>query len=127
MAFETGKAKLHDLPCSGCPFTAVWPEVLLHDYAIVREDGCITTRQLAFSISISKGSVIHTRCVSQSLTVTRKTKRKVVSYALLVCFQAQGETFPSWVTVYETWFHHFELETERQSVEWCYCHFPQKK
>jgi hypothetical protein len=33
---------------------------------------------------------------------------------LLVCFQALGETLPSWiVTADETWFHHFELQTER--------------
>jgi hypothetical protein len=101
--------------------------VLWHDYAIIHEDGCITTQRLVFGLSISKGSVIHTRWVSQSLTFTWKTKRKAVSSMLLVCFQALRETFPSWiVTADKTWFHHFELQTERQSVEWCY-HFPQKK
>jgi hypothetical protein len=47
---------------------------------------------------------------------------------MLVCFQAQGETFPSWIVpVDETWFHHFELKTKRQYTEWRYCQSPQKK
>ena len=120
--------KLHDLPWSGCPVVPVRPEVLVCDDAIIREDGRITTRQLVLSLSISKGSVSHiirdlgfskvcTRCVPQSFTVKRKTKRKAISSTLLVCFQAQGETYPSWiVTADETWFCHFELETKRQSA-----------
>jgi len=114
-------------------------EVLQHDDAINLEDGHITTRQLAPSLSLNKGSVSHiiqdlgfskvcTRCVPQSLTVKWKTKRRAISSTLLVCFQAQGETFPSWiVTADETWFHHFELETKRQSVEWRYHQSPQEK
>jgi len=69
-----------------------------------------------------------TRCVPQSLKVKWKTKRRTISSMLLVCFQAQGETFPSWiVTADETWFHHFELKTKRQSTEWRYRQSTQKK
>jgi hypothetical protein len=139
MTSETGEAELHDLPHSGCPVTAVCLEVLQHDGAINREDGRITNRQLACSLSPNKGSVSHiiqdlgyskvfTRCASQSLTVKQLTKRRAISSMLLVCFQAQGETFPSWVvTADETWFHHFELEKKRQSAEWRYHQSPQKK
>jgi hypothetical protein len=107
--------------------------VLQHDDAIDHEDGRITPRQLAHSLSLNKGSVSHiiqdlvyskvcTRCVPQSLTVKWKTKRRAISSTLLVCFQAQGETFPSWIiTADEIWLHHFELETKRQSMEWRYC------
>ena len=42
---------------SGRPFVAVRPEVLQRDDVIVREDGSITTRQLALILSVSKGSV----------------------------------------------------------------------
>jgi aminoglycoside phosphotransferase len=37
-ASETGKAELHDLPCSGCPVTAVSPEMLQHAGAIICEN-----------------------------------------------------------------------------------------
>jgi len=139
MASETGKAELYDLPRSGSPVTVVWLEVLQHDDAIDHEDGHITTRQLACSLSINRGSVSHiiqdlgyskvcTRCVPQSLAVKWKTKGRTISFTLSVCFKAQGETFPSWiVTADETWFHHFELDTKRQSVKWCYHQSPQKK
>jgi len=99
MASETGKAELHDLPHSGSSVTAVCLEVLQHDDAINREDGHITTRHLARSLSLNKGSVSHiiqdlgyskvcARCVPQSLAVKRKTKRRTISFTLLVCFQA---------------------------------------
>jgi hypothetical protein len=139
MASETGKAELHDLPHSGCPVTVVSLEVLQHDDAIDHEDGHITTRQLVRSLSLNKGSVSHiiqdlgyskvcTRCVPQSLAVKWETKRTTISFTLLVCFKAQGKTFPSWIiTADEIWFHHFELETKRQSAEWHYRHSPQKK
>ena len=34
---------------------------------------------------------------------------------------------PGLLTADETWFHHFELETQRQSAEWRCRHSPQKK
>ena len=127
------------MPHSSCPVTAVWLEMFQHDDAIDCEVGHTTTQELARNLSLNKGSVIHiiqdlgyskvcTRCFPQSLTVKRKTKRRTISSTLLVCFQAQGETFPSWiVTADESWFHHFELETKRQSAEWRYRQSPQKK
>jgi len=52
------------------------------------------------------------RCVPWSLTVEHKTKIKAVSSKSLTRFEAEGETFLSWiVTAYETWVHHFEPET----------------
>lgn len=58
-------------------------------------------------------SKVCTRCVPQSLTVKWKTKSRVISSTLLICFKAQGETFSSWVvTADETWFHHLEVETK---------------
>jgi hypothetical protein len=38
MASETGKVDLHDLPCSGCPVTAIGPEMLQHADAILHKD-----------------------------------------------------------------------------------------
>lgn len=51
-------AELHDLPHSSRPVAAVRPEVLLcDDTTIAREDGRITTGQLALSLSVTKVSV----------------------------------------------------------------------
>jgi hypothetical protein len=44
---KTGKAELNDLHHSDHPVTAVSPEMLQYANAIVGEDQCITTRQLA--------------------------------------------------------------------------------
>jgi hypothetical protein len=59
-ASERGKAEFNGLHHSGCPVTAVSPEMLQHNDAIVCEDQCITTQQLALSFLISKESVNHT-------------------------------------------------------------------
>jgi hypothetical protein len=43
-------------------------------------------------------------------------------------WQAEGDNFLSTiVTGFETWFHHFEPETKRQSIEWHHTTTPQKK
>lgn len=56
--FRNRKAELHDLPCSGCPVTAVNLEMLQRDDAVLREPWRNTNRQLDPSLSFSKGSVI---------------------------------------------------------------------
>jgi hypothetical protein len=46
-----------------------------------------------------------------------KIKRKAISSELLACFEAEGKAFPSQiVTDDETWVHHFEPQTRRQSI-----------
>jgi hypothetical protein len=46
----------------------------------------------------------------------------------LECFEAEGEAFLSQVvTSDETWTHHCEPETERQSMEWHHPQFTRKK
>ena len=84
-ASETGRENPSDLSSSGRPFAAISLEMLQRADAIVRGDRRITTRQLAFSLSISKGSVRHfvrdlgyskesARWVLRSLTVATKNR-----------------------------------------------------
>jgi hypothetical protein len=47
MASETGKEKLPDVLHSGCPATAVNLKLLQQGDAIICEDQCIKTQQLA--------------------------------------------------------------------------------
>ena len=79
-ASETAREKLSDLSSSGRPVATVSLEMLQRADTIVLGDRRITTRQLAFILSISKGSVWHivrdlgyskacARWVPRSLTV----------------------------------------------------------
>jgi hypothetical protein len=138
-ASETGKAQLHGLSRSSRFVTAVGPEMMQRDYAIVREDRRIATRQLALKLPISKGSVSHiipglghsrvyARRVSRNVTLEHKTERRSISSELLAGFEAEGKTFLSRiVTADEIWVHYFESETKRQSMEWHLLPLPGRK
>ena len=53
------------------------------------------------------------------LTQGHKTDRMEVFQDLLHQFESEGDRFlDSMVTGDETWCHHYELESERQSMEW---------
>ena len=73
-ASETGTAQLHGFPRLSSLVTAVRPEMLQSDDAIVREDRRITTRHLALSLPISKGSVSH---IIWGLGLSRVSARRV--------------------------------------------------
>lgn len=60
MASETGKTEFHAMPHWGCLVTAASPEILQHADTIICDDWWITTWQLAFHLSVSKGSVSRT-------------------------------------------------------------------
>ena len=131
-AAETGTASQpHGLPRSSRP---VGPEMLQRDDAIVREGRRITTRQLAFSLPISKGSVSHIILgLGRSRVYARRVPRsatveKINFFRADGTFEAEGETFLSRiVTADETWVHYFESETKRQSKEWHRFPLPERK
>jgi hypothetical protein len=112
------------LPCSGCPVTAIGPEMLQHADAILHKDWYFTSQQVALILSVSTGIVshiiwdlgfskVHTRWVPQSLTIKHKTERMAVSSKLLASFKAVGETLSQIVTADKTYAHCFELETKK--------------
>ena len=118
---EEEKAYPHDLPCTGHLVTAVCCEMLQHADTIICKDHCITTWQLALSLSVMKESVSHItqdlrflklcmKWIPWSPTVTHKTKRRAIYSELLACFEAEGEDFFSGiVTADEAFVHYFEL------------------
>lgn len=138
-ASEGGAAELQDLQRAGRPPMAVTPDMLQRADVVIRADRRITTRQLVLKLSVSKGSVdaiinalgyrkVCARWVPRSLTVDHKSQRKDIASDLLQRFEADGEAFLSQiVTGDETWVHHFEPETKRQSMEWRHVDSPQKK
>jgi hypothetical protein len=62
-------------------------------------------------------SKVCSKWVPRSLTADNKIQKKTISSDLLERFDAEGEAFlPRIVTGDETWVHHFEPETKRQSM-----------
>ena len=138
-ASGSGETDLHDRLQSGCPATATSPDMLQHANDIIHADRRITSRQLAIQHSVSNGSAmaiidalgyskVCARWVPGSLTTKHRRQRKAICSELLECFDAEGEAFLSWiVTGAETWDHHYEPETKRQSMEWHHPQSPRKK
>jgi hypothetical protein len=127
---EHGQVNVSDLPRSDCTSTAVTPAAMQRADSHIRNDRRITTRELAAMVGVGKGSVdkiIHqlgysnvcARRVSRSLTEERKEQGKIICSELLARYKAEGDDiFPTIVTGDETWIHHFEPGTKRQSMEW---------
>jgi len=68
------------------------------------------------------------RWVPQLLTEDHKGQQKAITSELLQRYQHEGDDFLHHiVTGDESWFHHFEPETKRQSMEWYHMHSPSKK
>ena len=133
-ASESGETDLHDRQRSGRPATATSPDMLQCANDIIHADRHITSRQLAVQLSVSNGramviidalgySKVCVRWVPRRLTTEHRRQRKAICSELLERFDAEGEAFLSRiVTGDETWAHHYEPETKRQSMEW---HHPQ--
>jgi len=68
------------------------------------------------------------RWVPRLLTKDHKGQRKAITSELLQRYRHEGDDFLlRIVTGDESWFHHFEPETKRQSMEWHHLHSPSKK
>jgi histone-lysine N-methyltransferase SETMAR len=136
---EQGQVIVYNLPRLGSPSTAVTPAIMQRDGSHIRNDWRITTRELAALLGTGKGSVdkiipnlgyskVCARWVPRSLTEEHKEQRKIICSELLARYEAEGDNFLSIiVTGDETWIHHFEPETKRQSMEWHHTTSPRKK
>jgi hypothetical protein len=106
---------------------------------IIHAERHITSWQLAVQLSVSNGSAmtiidalgyskVCARWVSRSRTTEHRRQRKAICSELLQHFDAEGEAFLSWIiTGDETWAHHCDPETKRQSMEWHHPQSPRKK
>ncbi|PNF41780.1 hypothetical protein B7P43_G02607, partial [Cryptotermes secundus] len=66
--------------------------------------------------------------VLRLLTEDHKGQRKAITSELLQRYRHEGDDFLLYiVTGDKSWFHHFEPETKRQSMEWHHLHSPSKK
>ena len=138
-ASGSGETELHDRPWSVRPATATSPDVLQRADDIIHADRHITSWQLAVQFSVSNGSAmaitdalgyskVRARWLPRSLTTEHRRQRKAICSELLENFDAEGEAFLSQiVTGDETWVHHYEPETKRQSMEWHHPHHQEKR
>jgi hypothetical protein len=68
------------------------------------------------------------RWVPRSLTEEHKEQREIICSEFLARYEAEGDDFLTTIVMGdETWIHHFEPETKRQSMEWHHTTSPRKK
>lgn len=129
--FKHGNMKLDDDPRCGRPRTSTSEEMTEKVQDLVMDDRRITTRTIAETLQISQERVHHilsqilgmnkvsSRWVPRLLTVDQKRERVKLSVQNLELFEADPEGFAArFITMDETWVHHFEPEYKQQSMQW---------
>lgn len=129
--FRRDRTTTTDAPRSGRPNEAVTPENIKKIREIVLADRKVKLNEIAKTIGISKervGHIIHeclhmrklcARWVPRFLTIDQKDQRVRLSTANLALFNRNKKDFlRRFVTMDETWIHHYTPESNRQSAEW---------
>ena len=129
--FKHGNMKLDDDPRSGRPCTSTSDEMLEKVQDMVMDDRRVTTRTIAEALQISQERVQHilshilgmnkvsSHWVPRLLTVNQKQERVKLSIENLKLFEFDPEDFTArFITMDETWVHHFEPEYKQQSMQW---------
>lgn len=129
--FKLGRTSTEDEHREGRPSTSLTEENVKKVEEVVLEDRRVTIRHVAEVTGLSYGSIqrilaneLHMRKVSarwvpKMLNDEQKKKRVDMSRANLEKFQADKDNFLSrFVTMDETWIHHFDPETKQQSMTW---------
>lgn len=129
--FKRGRDSLEDEPRSGRPPTASTSETIEKIHDMLLSDRRITIRYIANEVKISQERVhaiirnelgmtkVSARWVPKLLSTDQKRIRCNVSRENLAIFNADPEQFlQRFITMDETWVHHFEPETKEQSKQW---------
>ena len=129
--FKGGRTSIEDDPRSGRPTEATDAENANLVLESVMKDRRLTLEQLAEMHGVSKTSVgrilhetlgmkkVSARWVPRMLTADQKHRRRKICDELLEEFWNDPEEFLNHiVTQDETWVHHYDPETKRQSMQW---------
>ena len=129
--FENGRTSVMDAERSGRPSTSTTDEKLEEARAIILTDRRVTIEEIALQLGISQGtaySLVHdilgfhkvaARWVPRHLTEEHKRNRQHICSSLLERYNREGDNFLNRIiTGDKTWFHHYEPETKRQSMQW---------
>ena len=137
--FQDGEKGVHDKPRPGRPCTAVTPRNEERLDQLIRGDRRIKTSELCAQLNVGCNALekmlehlgyhkVCARWVPRMLTEDHKTQRMAMCRDLLDHYEAEGDKFlHSIVTGDETWCHHYEPESKRQSMEWRHANSPSKK
>jgi histone-lysine N-methyltransferase SETMAR len=139
-AFKNGRTSICDEQRPGRPSTSVTDENVGRADALIRENRRISVEDLSSELDVSIGSAhkivtdvlkYHKLCarwVPRMLTDEHKMNRVQTSTTFLARYNDEGEDFLARiVTGDETWVHHYEPESKRQSLEWRHTFSPSKK
>lgn len=129
--FKLGRTSTEDEHREGRPSTSLTEDNVKKVEDVVLADRRVTIRHVAEVTGISYGSVqrilanelhmkkVSARWVPRMLTDEQKKNRVDISRVNLEKFQADQENFLfRFVTMDETWIHHFDPETKQQSMTW---------
>lgn len=129
--FKRGRTSIKDAPRSGAPKTAVTPEVIDKVHDMVLADRRVKVCELAEAMGISIERtyfILHNeldmkklcaRWVPRLLTPEQKRNRMRTSADCLEVFKKNPTDFlRRFVTMDETWIHHYTPETKQQSKQW---------
>jgi histone-lysine N-methyltransferase SETMAR len=123
--FKRGRTSCQDEHRSGRPIEVTTPEMVKKFHKMVLDDRRLKVRELADMVGISK-SAIHrkltenvdmkklcARWVQRLLTMDQKQRREDVSVESLAKFHSnKAEFLRRFITMDETWVHHFTPETK---------------
>jgi [histone H3]-lysine36 N-dimethyltransferase SETMAR len=129
--FRFGRTSIEDDPRSGRPNEAVTSENVDKVHQLVMNDRRLTVRQMSEELGMSKSTVdrivkeelemtkVSARWVPKLLTADQKVVRRRMSRDNLNLFDYNPDEFLArFVTVDETWAHHFTPESKQQSMQW---------
>lgn len=129
--FKRGEMSTEDGERSGRPKEAVTDENIKKIHKIILNDRKMKLSEIADIVKISKERVHHiireylgmrklcAKWVPRELTIDQKQQRVDDSEQCLEMFKRnKAEFFRRYVTMDETWLHHYTPESNRQSSEW---------
>ncbi|XP_048241256.1 histone-lysine N-methyltransferase SETMAR-like [Haliotis rufescens] len=129
--FNRGRTILEDDPRSGRPADVITDEIVAKVQNIITTDRRIKVDEIASECGISHGSVcniiherlhmskVSARWVPRNLNAQDRHQRVVSSRELLDIYRADPENFHArLVTGDETWIHHWDPETKKDSKQW---------
>jgi histone-lysine N-methyltransferase SETMAR len=129
--FKRGRTSCQDEHRSGRPIEVTTPEMVKKIHKKVLDDRRLKVRELADMVGISKSAVYRmlpenldmrklcARWVPRLLTMEQKQRREDVSVECLAKFHSnKAEFLRRFITMVETWVHHFTPETKEQSKQW---------
>jgi len=139
--FKHGRTSLEDDPRKAHPKSATTPEIIEQVHDMVLNDRQMKVCEIAETIGISKEPVAYilheefdmkklcARLVQRLLTADQKHTRMKVSEQCLEHFNKNKTDFVHrFITMDETWIHHYTPESKQQSKQWteASCSAPKK-